>query len=77
MPLAALGEAVVISSGRRCRVTRITRARDAVMNGDFVAPQEVQRRLSSTLTAKSDAQSVATLTDDADELAASALRLES
>lgn len=37
MPLASLGEAVVISTSPTMALTRITRARDAVTQGDFVA----------------------------------------
>ena len=37
MPLASVGEAVVISVGPVISLTRITRARDAVMSGDYVA----------------------------------------
>jgi hypothetical protein len=37
MPLASVGEAVVISVGPIASLTRITRARDAVVSGDYVA----------------------------------------
>lgn len=37
MPLANVGEAVVISAGPVISLTRITRARDAVISGDYVA----------------------------------------
>src|SRR5439155_16690899 len=37
MPLAAIGEIVVISTGPDTALTRITRARDAVLSGDYVA----------------------------------------
>lgn len=37
MPLASVGEAVVISAGPVIALTRITRARDAVLSGDYVA----------------------------------------
>jgi hypothetical protein len=37
MPLANVGEAVVISVGPAVSLARITRARDAVLNGDYVA----------------------------------------
>ena len=39
MPLAAIGEAVVLSTGKSLALTKITRARDAVMSGDYVAPR--------------------------------------
>jgi hypothetical protein len=39
MPLAALGEAVVISTSLTMSLTRITRSRDAVRPGDLVAPR--------------------------------------
>jgi hypothetical protein len=39
MPLASIGEAVVLSTGKTLALTRITRARDAVMSGDYVAPR--------------------------------------
>lgn len=37
MPLAAIGEAIVVSTGRAVALTRITRAIDAVRSGDYVA----------------------------------------
>jgi hypothetical protein len=37
MPLASVGEAVVITVGPAISVARITRARDAVLSGDYVA----------------------------------------
>ena len=40
MPLAALGEAVVMSVGRNTAVIRIDRARDAVMTGDYLVPRK-------------------------------------
>jgi hypothetical protein len=40
MPLAALGEAVVMSTGRNTAVIRISRARDAVLVGDYLAPRK-------------------------------------
>jgi hypothetical protein len=39
MPLAAIGEAVVLTAGKTMALTRITRARDAVLSGDYVAPR--------------------------------------
>jgi hypothetical protein len=39
VPLAAVGEAVVLSAGRTLALTKITRARDAVFSGDYVAPR--------------------------------------
>jgi hypothetical protein len=40
MPLAALGEAIVMSSGMSAAVIRITRARDAVLTGDYLVPRK-------------------------------------
>jgi hypothetical protein len=40
MPLAAVGEAIVISVSPTVALTRITRARDAIRGGDFVAPRK-------------------------------------
>jgi hypothetical protein len=40
MPLAALGEAIVMSSGTNEAVVRITRARDAVFTGDYLVPRK-------------------------------------
>jgi hypothetical protein len=37
MPLASVGEGVVIATGGDVSVTRITSARDAVVSGDYVA----------------------------------------
>jgi hypothetical protein len=37
MPLASIGEGIVISMGPSMALTRITRVRDAVRNGDYVA----------------------------------------
>jgi hypothetical protein len=37
MPLASIGEAVIISAGQTMALARITRARDAVLSGDYVA----------------------------------------
>ena len=39
VPLASIGEAVVITVGRTLALTRITRSRDAVQRGDYVAPR--------------------------------------
>jgi hypothetical protein len=39
MPLAAVGEAVVLSTGKTLALTKITRSRDAVLSGDYVAPR--------------------------------------
>jgi len=36
-PLASVGEGIVIATGESVAVTRITRARDAVISGDYVA----------------------------------------
>ena len=40
MPLASLGEAIVISTSATMSLLRITRARDAVHNGDFIVPRK-------------------------------------
>jgi hypothetical protein len=40
MPLASVGEAVVISTSATMSLLRITRARDAVHTGDFIAPRK-------------------------------------
>jgi hypothetical protein len=37
LPLASVGEGIVISTGSGMALTRITRARDAVFSGDYVA----------------------------------------
>jgi hypothetical protein len=37
MPLSSIGEAIVISVGPVIALTRITRARDAILSGDYVA----------------------------------------
>ena len=37
LPLASVGEGVVISTGSAMALTRITRARDAVFSGDYIA----------------------------------------
>jgi hypothetical protein len=37
MPLSSIGDGIVISTGGSMAVTRITRARDAVVSGDYVA----------------------------------------
>jgi hypothetical protein len=39
-PLSSVGEAIVISTGPSMSLTRITRARDAVYAGDYVAPRK-------------------------------------
>jgi hypothetical protein len=39
-PLASVGEAIVISTGTSMSLTRITRARDVVYGGDYVAPRK-------------------------------------
>ena len=39
MPLASLGEAVVISTSAKMSLTRITRTRDAVRSGDYFVPR--------------------------------------
>jgi hypothetical protein len=40
MPLASLGEVVVISTSQTSSLTRITRARDAIVKGDYVAARK-------------------------------------
>jgi len=40
LPLASVGEAVVISTGPSVAVARITRIRDAVIEGDYIAPRK-------------------------------------
>ena len=40
LPLASIGEAVVISAGDSVSLARIIRARDAVLGGDFIAPRK-------------------------------------
>jgi len=37
LPLAAIGEGIVISTGSAMALTRITRSRDAVFSGDYIA----------------------------------------
>jgi hypothetical protein len=37
LPLASVGEGVVISTSRTMALTRVTRARDAIFSGDYVA----------------------------------------
>jgi len=39
-PLSSVGEAIVISTGASMSLTRITRARDAIYAGDYVAPRK-------------------------------------
>jgi hypothetical protein len=40
MPLASVGEAIVITTSATIALTRITRARDAVVAGDYVVPRK-------------------------------------
>jgi hypothetical protein len=40
MPLTSIGEAIVVSASETTAVARITKARDAVFNGDYVAPRK-------------------------------------
>jgi hypothetical protein len=40
LPLAAVGEGVVVSVGKSLSVARITRSRDAVIPGDYVVPRK-------------------------------------
>ena len=37
MPLATVGDGIIIATGNSVSVSRITRARDAVISGDYVA----------------------------------------
>lgn len=37
LPLASIGDAVIVTAGETTSVVRITRARDAIFNGDYVA----------------------------------------
>ena len=39
MPLASIGETVVLSVGKTMALTRITRSIDAILSGDYVAPR--------------------------------------
>jgi len=39
-PLSSVGEAIVITTGTSMSLTRITRARDVVFAGDYVAPRK-------------------------------------
>jgi hypothetical protein len=39
MPLASIGEAVVLTVGKTMALTRITRSIDAILSGDYVAPR--------------------------------------
>ena len=40
MPLASIGEAVIISTGQTTALARITKARDAILSGDYVVPRK-------------------------------------
>jgi hypothetical protein len=40
MPLASIGEVVVVEVGKNQSLTRITRSRDALQSGDYVAPRK-------------------------------------
>lgn len=40
MPLASIGEVVVVEAGKTQSLTRITRSRDALQIGDYVAPRK-------------------------------------
>ena len=37
MPLATIGDGIIIATGDSVSVTRITRARDAVISSDYIA----------------------------------------
>lgn len=40
MPLASVGEGVVLSVGPKMALTKITRSRDAIVTGDYVVPRK-------------------------------------
>jgi hypothetical protein len=40
MPLASIGEVIVITTSATIALTRITRARDAIITGDYVVPRK-------------------------------------
>ena len=40
LPLASVGEGVVVSVGKSMVLTRITRSRDAIVTGDYVVPRK-------------------------------------
>jgi hypothetical protein len=40
LPLASIGEAVVVATGRTNAVVRLTRTRDAVLAGDYLVPRK-------------------------------------
>jgi len=40
MPLASIGEVVVVQVGKKESLTRVTRSRDALQSGDYVAPRK-------------------------------------
>ena len=40
MPLASIGEAMIISTGHTTALARITKAHDAIRSGDYVAPRK-------------------------------------
>jgi hypothetical protein len=42
LPLASVGEGIVVSVGKRHSVLRITAARDAIQSGDFVVPRKAR-----------------------------------
>jgi hypothetical protein len=42
LPLASVGEGIVVSVGKRLSVLRITAARDAIQSGDFVVPRKTR-----------------------------------
>ena len=48
LPLAAIGEVVVISTGPETALTRITSARGAVLSGDYVARRRSTQSTQST-----------------------------
>ena len=40
MPLASIGEAIVVTAGRTSSVVRLTQTRDAVQIGDYLVPRK-------------------------------------
>ena len=40
VPLSAVGESVIVSTGKSMSLARITRSRDAVVSGDYVVPRK-------------------------------------
>ena len=40
VPLASVGEGIVVSTSSTMALMRVTRARDAVYSGDYIAPRK-------------------------------------